>query len=89
MTIEETIKVLRSLYNVQRLDTLTQEEMTAVNVAIQNLENEQKLKEVIKNIKADINESITIAKNVNADTMYQIGLIAAQTIIDKYTEEKE
>lgn len=38
MTVEEATKVLRSLYNVQRLDTLTQEEMTAVRMAIRSLE---------------------------------------------------
>lgn len=40
MTNEEAIKILRSLYNVQRLDTLTQEEMTAVAMAIKALEQE-------------------------------------------------
>jgi len=43
MTIEEAIKVLRSLYNVQRLDTLTREEMTAVAMAIRSLESWEKL----------------------------------------------
>ena len=42
MTWKEAIKVLNSLYNVQRLDTLTQDEMTAVAMAIKALEQEPK-----------------------------------------------
>ena len=52
MTREEAVKILRSLYNVQRLDTLTQEEMTAVAMAIKALEQEP----VLDKIRAELIE---------------------------------
>ena len=48
MTNKEAIKILRSLYNVQSLDTLTQEEMTAVAMAIKSLEAWEKVMEEIE-----------------------------------------
>jgi hypothetical protein len=84
MTYEEAIKVLRSLYNVQRLDALTREEMTAVAMAIKSLEAWEKVRAEIKQ-KARPNE---IGGRGNGKSI-RYGLGMALGIIDRHLKEAD
>ena len=84
MTREEAIKVLRSLYNVQRLDALTREEMTAVDMAIKSLEAWEK-------VKKEMDETIsTCESNTMRSTWCDgelAGFLQSKDIIDRNLSE--
>lgn len=77
MTREEAIKVLRSLYNVQRLDALTREEMTAVAMAIQSLEVDSNIVDMLFGIRNEIT------------MLYIFSREEVVKIIDKHLKEVE
>ena len=85
MTVEEATKVLRSLYNVQRLDTLTQEEMTAVRMAIRSLEAWEKVKEEIKQWYWDADKQTLRTDPCVVDSMIDLFL----RTINKHLKEVE
>ena len=48
MTIEQTVEIIRGLFNEQGIDALTKEELSALTLAIRSLKAWQKVREELK-----------------------------------------